>query len=68
MVHKTKIKKLKNDLKGISKKVVAERTGKSATWIHAVLNGDCYDENVIKACVEYRDELKARSVELAEKI
>lgn len=68
MVPKTKLNKLKKELKGISKEAIAKKCGKSTRAVYDVLEGKHYDENVIKACVEYRDELKKKSVELAEKI
>jgi hypothetical protein len=68
MVPKSKIKKLKKQLKGVSKQKIADRCEKSLVWVHGVLNCKYYDEQVLKACVDFRDELRGESVQLTEKI
>ncbi len=68
MVPKSKISKLKKELTGHSLKPVAGKLNISEMAIYNVLNLKTYNEKVIAACVDYRDELRAKSQQLAARI
>lgn len=68
MIAKSKVKKLRKQLEGHSKQPVAEKTGKTEQYILRVLRGESYNEPVIEACIELRDNLKIKSQQIADRI
>ena len=68
MIPKSKLKKLKTDLKGQSLKDVADKLGKSEQSLYQVLSGKHYSQDTVEALIELRDKVKKEKQNLINRI
>lgn len=65
---KAKLKKLQNDLKGVSLKPLAEQEKKSEQALYRTLSGKNSNFENIKALVDFRDKVVQEKKEVFERI